>query len=340
MRVLIADKFEDQGIEGLRALGCEVTVEPDLSPETLPEAMTRLDPEVLVVRSTKVPAAAIDAGTSLKSIIRAGSGYDNIDHAHAASKGVPVSNCPGMNAVAVAELAMGHLINLDRRLAEQDTQLKSGRWNKKEFSNARGLRGMNLLVHGFGAIGQEVAARAQAFGMHIYATTRHVDSSHFESMGITLVESDRDTILEVLPEMDAISVHVPVTEETKGSCDAAFFDAMKPGAYFVNTSRGPVVDEAALAEACRTKGIRAGLDVYCEQPGFKDGEWKPEIASVSGVYCTHHCGASTDQAQLAVAEKVVELVKGLKNTGSVSCVINGVGAGAQGAEKNKASAGA
>lgn len=322
MRVLIADKFEDQGIEGLKALGCEVTVEPDLGPETLPEALGRLSPDVLIVRSTKVPASAIDAGESLKYIIRAGSGYDNIDHAHAADRGIPVSNCPGMNAVAVAELAFGHLINLDRRISEQDAELKSGKWNKKEYSKARGLKGMNLFVHGFGAIGQEVASRAKAFGMHVFTTSRHLTEGEVERLGANLIGPEREDVLKTLPEMDAVSVHVPVTDETKGSCDRKFFDAMKPGAYFINTSRGPVVDEEALAEACQSKGIRAALDVYCDQPGFKDGNWCPTIANTPGVYCTHHCGASTDQAQLAVADKVVELVKVFKETGAAECVVN------------------
>ncbi|GAB5495165.1 MAG: hypothetical protein Phyf2KO_02450 [Phycisphaerales bacterium] len=322
MRVLIADKFEDQGIEGLKALGCDVTVEPDLGPESLPEAFSRVSPDVLVVRSTKVPSQVIDSGESLRYIIRAGSGYDNIDHAHAGDRGIPVSNCPGMNAVAVAELTIGHLINLDRRIAQQDTELKSGRWNKKEFGKARGLKGMNIFVHGFGAIGQEVATRANAFGMKVYATSRHLSSSEAERLGATLIEPSRDAILKALPEMDAVSLHVPVTDETKGSCNEAFFAAMKPGAYFINTSRGPVVDEAALAKACQTKNIRAALDVYCDQPGFKDGEWSPSIAAAPGVCCTHHCGASTDQAQLAVSDKVVDLVKIFKDTGTAECVVN------------------
>lgn len=322
MRVLIADKFEDQGIEGLSALGCEVVVEPELGPETLAEALGRIQPEVLVVRSTKVPADVIAAGGPLKYIIRAGSGYDNIDYVAAGERGIAVSNCPGMNAVAVAEAAMGHLINLDRRLPDQDQQLKSGRWNKKEFSKARGLKGMNLFVHGFGAIGQEVAKRAQAFGMHVYTTSRHLTAGEVERLGATMIGCTREEIIEQLPKMDAVSVHVPATDETKGSCGSEFFNAMKPGAYFINTSRGPVVDEQALAEACRTKGIRAGLDVYCDQPGFKDGDWCPEIAKTPGVYCSHHCGASTDQAQLAVADEVVRLVSHFNATGTCENVIN------------------
>ncbi|MFI4894480.1 MAG: NAD(P)-dependent oxidoreductase [Phycisphaerales bacterium JB058] len=322
MRVLIADKFEAEGVEGLGSIGCEVVHEPGVTPDTMAEALTRIDPEVLVVRSTKVLAPAIAAAKSLRYIIRAGSGYDNIDRDAAGAKGISVSNCPGMNAVAVAELAMGHLINLDRRLPEQDAALKNGTWNKKEYGKARGLKGLNLFVHGFGAIGQEVASRAKAFGMHVYTTSHHLTAGEVERLGATLIGPERDGVLAKLPEMDAVSVHVPVTDETRGSLNAEFFGAMKPGSYFVNTSRGPVVDEQALMEACRTKGIRAALDVYCDQPATPEADWRPEVACESGVYCSHHCGASTNQAQLAVAEEVVRLVQVYKDTGSCEHVVN------------------
>lgn len=322
MRVLIADKFEAQGIEGLRGLGCEVIVEPGITPETMGEALQRLDPEVLVVRSTKVLAPAIDSARSLRYIVRAGSGYDNIDCDAASRRGIRVSNCPGMNAVAVAELTMGHLINLDRRLPEQDAALKAGRWNKKEYSVSRGLKGMNLFVHGFGAIGQEVAKRAKAFGMNVYTTSHHLNAGEVERLGATMIGPDRADVLARLPMMDAVTVHIPLTDETKGSCDAEFFGAMKPGAYFVNTSRGPVVDERALMAACAGRGIRAALDVYCGQPSTPAGEWRPEVACQSGVYCSHHCGASTDQAQNAVADEVVRLVGVYKETGSCENVVN------------------
>ena len=322
MRVLIADKFEAEGVEGLGSIGCEVVHEPGVTPDTMAEALTRIDPEVLVVRSTKVLAPAIAAAKSLRYIIRAGSGYDNIDRDAAGAKGISVSNCPGMNAVAVAELAMGHLINLDRRLPEQDAALKNGTWNKKEYGKARGLKGLNLFVHGFGAIGQEVASRAKAFGMQVFTTSHHLTAGEVERLGATMIGPERDEVLAKLPEMDAVSVHVPVTDETRGSLNAEFFGAMKPGAYFVNTSRGPVVDEQALMEACRTKGIRAALDVYCDQPATPEADWRPEVACESGVYCSHHCGASTNQAQLAVAEEVVRLVQVYKDTGSCENVVN------------------
>ncbi|HED54132.1 MAG TPA: phosphoglycerate dehydrogenase [Phycisphaerales bacterium] len=322
MRILIADKFEEQGVEALGALGCEVVVEPELGPETLPAALDRVKPEILVVRSTKVPASVIESCDTLRGIIRAGSGYDNIDGPAARARGVDVCNCPGMNAVAVAELTIGHLLNLDRRLPAQDAELKSGHWNKKEYSKARGLKGLRMLVIGLGSIGREVALRARAFGIETIAAVRHTTPERAGELGVTLIESDRDSLLKALPTVDIVSVHVPANDQTKGMCDSEFFSAMKPGSYFINTSRGALVDEPALIEAVKNRGIRAGLDVYQNQPAFKEGDWDCEVAKVDGVVCSHHVGASTDQAQQAVADEVVRLVRVFQDTGRFENVVN------------------
>ena len=322
MRIVIADKFEKQGIEALASMGCEVTVDPDLGPETLPAALDRLKPEILIVRSTKVPAAVIESCDSLRGIIRAGSGYDNIDGSAARERGIDVCNCPGMNAVAVAELTIGHLLNLDRRLSAQDAELKAGHWNKKEFSKARGLKGRTMLVIGLGSIGREVASRAKAFGIKVFGATHNMTPDAAAALGIEAVGADLASVLKALPAMDIVSVHVPANDETKGMCDAEFFGAMKEGAYFINTSRGALVDEPALIEAVRQRGIRAGLDVYQNQPAFKEGDWDSEVAKLAGVVCSHHIGASTDQAQQAVADEVVRLVRVFQDTGRFENVVN------------------
>lgn len=317
MKILVADKFEASGVAGLEQLGAEVTVEPDLGPETLAGAIKRTGAEVLVVRSTKVPAAVIDAAPGLKAIIRAGAGYDNIDSDHAAERGIAVCNTPGMNAVAVAELTIGHLINLDRRLSEQDRTLKAGRWDKAEYGKARGLKGRNILVIGTGAIGTEVIKRAQAFGMKVWAQSRSLRDDTARALNIRPVGYTREALYDALPQMDAVTVHVASTPDTHGLCDAKFFAAMQPGAYFINTSRGELVDETALAEAVKTKGIRAALDVYRDQPpaSAKSCDWKPAVADLPAVVCSHHAGASTDQAQLAVAEEVVRIVAEFERSG-------------------------
>lgn len=321
MRVLIADKFEDSGIKALKQAGCEVVVEPGLGPDTLPEALSKHQPEILIVRSTKVPANVIEGQSSLKGIIRAGAGHDNIDSAAASSKGVAVCNCPGMNAVAVAELAMGHIINCDRRLPAQDAELRTGHWNKKEYAKARGLKGLTLLLVGMGAIGREVATRASAFGMDVVGWSRSLTPQSAEQYGVRFGGSSQDDLKKLLGQADVVSIHVAATPETKGMCDAAFFAAMKDGAYFINTARGTLVDEAALLEAIKNKGLRAGTDVYQNQPGTPDEAFQTPLAA-EGVCCSHHCGASTDQAQQAVADETVRIVTEYQKTGSFINVVN------------------
>ncbi len=327
MRVLIADKFEADGIASLKGLGCQVTSEPELGPDTLGEALKRTEAEVLVVRSTKVPAGVIEGAGTLKLIVRAGAGYDNIDSDAAAGRQIPVCNCPGMNAVAVAELTIGMLIALDRRLPEQDAELRAGTWNKKEFGKSRGLKGRTLLVVGTGSIGTEVIKRAKALEMKIVAQSRSLGDDTARALGIEPLPYTREAIVEALKRADAVSIHVASTPDTQNLCGPGFFGAMKPGAYFVNTSRGDIVDENALIHAVETKGIRAALDVYQDQPGTAQAQWRPRLADVEGViHFTHHSGASTDQAQQAVADEVVRIVKSMMETGRPLHVVNGVGA--------------
>lgn len=328
MKVLIADKFEKAGIEGLTALGCEVINQPGIGTDKLGPALAQVKPDVLVVRSTKVPASVLGQSDGLKVIIRAGAGVDNIDVGAASAKGVKVCNCPGMNAVAVAELAMGLLLCCDRRIPEQTAVLRAGAWNKKEFSKtgsggARGLKGMTLGVVGVGAIGQELIRRAVAFGMHVVAWSRSITPQHADALGCEFGGVDTPALMALAARADAISVHLPLGDTTRKLFGKAFFDAMKPGAYFINTSRGGIVDEAALRDAMKTKGLRAGLDVFEGQPAEAEAPWACETALLPGAICTHHCGASTDQAQNAVADETVRIVKVLKESGRVINCVNG-----------------
>ncbi|MFG0306840.1 MAG: NAD(P)-dependent oxidoreductase [Phycisphaerales bacterium JB040] len=320
LRVLVADKFEASGIAGLEQLGASVTLSPDLGPDTLPDALAGV--EVLVVRSTKVPSSVIESADALRVIVRAGSGYDNIDCEAAGARGIAVCNCPGMNAVAVAELAMGHLIALDRRIPEQHEALRAGRWDKKEFSKAKGLKGRSILIVGTGAIGTEMITRCKAFGMRVYAQSRSLGHDTARALGIEPIPYTREALHETLGKVDAVSIHVAATPDTVDLCNAAFFHAMQPGAYFINTSRGELVDEGALAEAVRSKGIRAAVDVYRDQPGEKQCDWTTPLATLPNVHGTHHCGASTDQAQLAVADEVVRIVKTYRDEHRCINVVN------------------
>src|SRR5918993_5714575 len=317
MRVLIADKFEQSGRDGLDAAGCEFSYQPDVKDEALAEAIRAYAPDVLVVRSTKVTEPMMDAG-ALKLIVRAGAGYNTIDVAAASRRGVYVSNCPGKNAVAVAELAMALILALDRRIADNVIALREGRWDKKEFSKARGLYGRTLGLIGTGQIGQEVITRARAFGMRVVAWSRSLSDERAVVLGVERLDSPAD----VAREADVVSVHLALNPETRGLIDGAFFDAMKDGAYFVNTARGEVVDQPALVRAMREKNIRAGLDVFAAEPTSATGEFTDEVAREPNLYGTHHVGASTDQAQEAIAAETVRIIRTFKETGKVPNVVN------------------
>ena len=317
MRVLIADKFEQSGRDGLDAAGCEFSYQPDVKDDTLVEAIREYQPDALVVRSTKVTEQMFDAG-ALKLIVRAGAGYNTIDVAAASRRGVYVSNCPGKNSVAVAELALALVLALDRRIADNVIQLREGRWNKKEFSKARGLLGRTLGLVGTGQIGREVAQRARAFGMTVVAWSRSLNEELAAELGV----ERRDSPAAVAREADIVSIHVALKPETRGLINSDVFDAMREGAYFINTSRGEVVDEDALRRAMREKNIRAGLDVYAAEPASATGEFTDDIAREPNLYGTHHIGASTDQAQEAIAAETVRIILTFKETGRVPNVVN------------------
>jgi D-3-phosphoglycerate dehydrogenase / 2-oxoglutarate reductase len=318
MKVLIADKFEKVGIDGLKELGCTVISEPDVKADALPDLIRRVDPNILIVRSKKVNVDALRAGTALTLVIRAGAGIDTIDVAAASELGVFVSNCPGKNSIAVAELVMGLLLSCDRRIPDQVADLRQGKWNKAQYSKARGLHGRTLGIVGLGQIGREVAQRARAFGMRVVAWSRNL--THEEADRLDLVYAL--TPLEVARLADAVTVNVAATPETKHLVNAEFLAAMKPGAYLINTARGSVVDEAALQQAVRERGIRAGLDVFQNEPAGGTGEFASAIAQAPGVFGTHHVGASTDQAQVAIAHEVIRIVQSFRATGEVPNVVN------------------
>ncbi|MBC7933113.1 MAG: hydroxyacid dehydrogenase [Rubrivivax sp.] len=317
MRVLIADKFEQSGRDGLEAAGCEFSYQPDVKDDALVEAIRLYQPDALVVRSTKVSEAMMEAG-ALKLIVRAGAGYNTIDVAAASRRGVYVSNCPGKNSVAVAELTLALMLALDRRIADNVIQLRAGQWNKKEFSKARGLLGRTLGLVGTGQIGQEVITRARAFGMRVIAWGRSLDEERAAVLGVERMDSP----LDVAREADIVSVHVALKPETRGLIGSDFFGAMKEGAYFINTARGEVVDQDALSHALREKGVRAGLDVFANEPTSAAGEFTDDIANEPNLYGTHHIGASTDQAQEAIASETVRIIRTFKETGRVPNVVN------------------
>lgn len=298
MKVLIADKFPDQYIQKLKNSDIDVIYNPKLGENDLPEAAKEVD--CLVVRSTIVNAATIENSSQLNLIVRAGAGVNNIDIKSANKKGVYVSNCPGKNSIAVAELAIGLMLALDRRIPHNVSDFKNGKWNKGEYSKAEGLFGKTLAIVGYGAIGKEVAKRAQAFGLNIYAK----DVSRIEGYGV----KDFSEFDQILPIADIITLHLPATPQTKGLFNEKMFSMMKDGAILINTSRQDLIDEDALIKAIKEKNLKVGLDVFKGEPESKDGAVSSKLQELDNVYVTHHIGASTEQAQNAVAEETVNII--------------------------------
>jgi len=276
MKILIADSFPSTHADALTAAGHECTIEPGLDENTLEDAIG--DNAVLIVRSTKVNAATLDAGSALKLVIRAGAGTNTIDKAHAAAKNIHVCNVPGANSVAVAELAMGLILSIDRNIADNVSDLRGNTWNKKKYSKARGLMGQKIGILGMGAIGIALAERANAFGMEVHTIAKPGRTGDIADRLAKLNVVEHSDIPALLSASDIVSLHMPSNAETNGMVNAAFLSHMQPGAMLINTSRGELVDEQALLAAMEEKGIRAGLDVYQNEPGASEDTFESAIA--------------------------------------------------------------
>jgi D-3-phosphoglycerate dehydrogenase len=297
------------------------------------EAVRSTGAEVLVVRSTKVTSAVLDAGR-LALIVRAGAGYNTIDVAGASKRGIYVSNCPGKNAIAVAELTFGLILALDRRIPDNVAELRAGKWNKKAFSKARGLRGQTIGILGIGSIAQEVIRRAAAFGLDVVVWSRRFDGEErpmreAEARAFDLEREAQLVRIELAPtpaavatRADILSVHLAFGPDTKGLVGREVLAGLKPGATFINTARAEIVNHAALLEVAREQRVRVGLDVFNAEPTTATGDFSDELVALPNVYGTHHIGASTDQAQEAIAAETVRIVTSFKNTGRVPNVVN------------------
>lgn len=314
VRVLVADKLDPTAFDGLD--GIEAELRPELGAADIPGVIAGFD--VLIVRSTKVTRAAIEAADRLALIVRAGSGTNNIDVEAASERAVYVANCPGKNAVAVAELAMALILAADRAVPDNVADLRAGRWDKAKYSKARGLKGQRLGLVGFGNIARAVAARAQAFGMEVCAYSRSLTQGAAAELGVQRAGS----LAELFSGSDIVSLHVPASAETEGMVSAELVASMPGGALLVNTSRAAVWDEAAVLEAAKEGRIRVATDVISGEPEHKSGAVEHPFAGVSGVYCTHHIGASTAQAQAEIAAAAVEAVRVFASSGAVPNAVN------------------
>jgi len=312
LKILVADKFPDKYIQKMKDLDLDVIYEPKLGEKELPQAAKEVD--ILIVRSTKVNEETITSSKTLNLIIRAGSGVNNINIQAANKKGIYVANCPGMNAVAVAELAIGLMISLDRFIPDNVADFRNSAWNKDKYSKGKGLKGKTLGIIGVGAIGKEVAKRALALEMNVYGK----DITRIEGVQI----KDFSEMDQLLPLCDVITIHLPATPDTKGLFNKKMFGYMKNGAYLINTSRQDVIVEEDLLEAIKEKNIRVALDVFKGEPEGKTGEVKSKLQDNPNIYVTHHIGASTEQAQDAVAQETVDIINHYIHSGVIDHWVN------------------
>jgi D-3-phosphoglycerate dehydrogenase len=316
MKILIADAFPKERLADLAALGLTVDHRADVPVKELPAAAR--DASILVVRSKQVVKEVFDQAAALSLVVRAGAGVNTIDVAAASARGVYVANCPGQNSIAVAELAIGLVVALDRRIPDNVALLRAGKWDKKGFSEAGGLFGRTLGVAGVGAIGREVVKRAQALGMRIVAWSRSLDDRRAKELG---VERAPD-LVALARESDFLSLHLPLTKETRGAVSRPVLEALRSGAALVNTARAELVDQEALLELARTGRIRVATDVFAGEPEKGQADFDSPLGKLPGVYGTHHIGASTAQAQDAIARETVRIVESFVRTGHVPNCVN------------------
>lgn len=318
MNIVIADKLDPIAHQSLTKLGFAIYADASLADERLMQAIQEHDPEIVVVRSTKIRTEHINASHSLSLIVRAGAGTNTIDVDFASQKGIYVANCPGKNAIAVAELTMGHLLNLDRRISDNVAELRAGQWNKKKFSKSRGLFQKKLAIIGLGSCGLETLKRAKSFGMDIHVWSRSFSPQKAKELGVQYASSPQ----EAATNAHALTVHLALNTSTRGIISSDVLSSLKDGAYVINTSRGGIVDEQALLSAIERKGLRAGLDVFENEPSSSTSDFSSATTVHTSVYGTHHIGASTDQASQAVAQEVVDVVQRYRDEGTVQNCVN------------------
>lgn len=316
MHLLIADKMDTQALEELKVLGVTIESRPELTKDTLPSALAGVG--ILVVRSTEVTSKAIEAAKELNLIVRAGAGVNTIDVAAASARGIYVANCPGKNGTAVAELAMGLILALDRRIVDATVDLRAGRWEKSIYSAAQGLFGRRIGVVGLGAIGRDVLARASAFGLEPHGWSRSLTPARAAKLGVGYARNPE----ELASRSDVFSIHLPLTPQTRGIISRSVLEALPDGAILINTARSEVMDYAALEELVGKKSLRVGLDVFAGEPAGGSAAFESKLLSSGLVYGTPHIGASTEQAQRAIAAETARIIRSFLTEENVPNVVN------------------
>ncbi|MBU1125269.1 MAG: phosphoglycerate dehydrogenase [Candidatus Omnitrophica bacterium] len=317
MKILVSDPLSEEGIKILTEVKeFQVDVKTDLTPDTLKEVIKEYD--ALVVRSaTKVNKDIITAAGKLKVIGRAGVGLDNVDLEAATQKGIIVMNTPAGNTISTAEHTVSMILSLSRNIPQANMSMKQGEWKRSKFMGVE-LYNKVLGIVGFGRIGSEVAKRALSFGMKVLAFDPFLSVAVAQGMGVEVVE-----FKDILERSDYITVHTPLTEETKHLISTEAFAKMKKGVRIINCARGGIIDEKALAEAVKEgKVIGAAIDVFEQEPVAADNE----LLKLPNVIVTPHLGASTEEAQVNVAIEVAEIVRdallgrGIRNAANYPCL--------------------
>lgn len=311
MNIVVADDLPKTALELLQSEGWTIDSRSGRTPEQLSADIK--DADALVVRSaTKVTAEIIAAAPKLRAIARAGTGVDNVNVAAATARGIVVMNAPGANSVSVAELAMAQLLSLARKLPAADASMKQGKWDKKSFLGEE-VRGKVLGLAGLGRIGQGVAKRALAFEMTVIAHDPLIAAETAAKLGVELVSFD-----DLCARADYLSLHMPSTPETRQIFNAARFAACKKGLKLINTSRGDLIDEAALAAAISSGHLGgAALDVYTKEPTTDH-----TLQQLPQVVASPHIAASTREGQELVGLETAAALRDFLKTGEIRNSVN------------------
>ena len=312
-RVLVADKLETPGLDLLQQAGFEVDNRPDLKSDALKEALRAAD-GVIVRSKPQVTADLLEDPGKLRVIVRAGVGVDNIDLEAATRRGILVMNTPGGNTVSTAEQTITLMLALSRHTAAADASTRAGKWERNKFVGSQ-LAGKTLGVVGLGRVGREVARRAVGLDMKVIGYDPFMASAGAAQMGIETVAAVND----MLPRCDYLTVHTPLTDETRDLLDAARLRMMPKGARVINCARGGIINEEALAEAVKSGHLAgAALDVFVQEPPGADHP----LLKLPNVLITPHLGASTVEAQLSVAKEAAQLLIDYLLRGVVGFAVN------------------
>jgi D-3-phosphoglycerate dehydrogenase len=312
-RVIVLDDLAPEGLEQLQAAeGVEYEVRTGLKGEELRKALLEFD-GAICRSGVKLTADVLEGNRRLKAIVRAGVGTDNIDKTAATRMGMVVMNTPAGNTLSTAEHAVALMLALSRNIAPAYQSLVEGRWDRKKYMGTQ-LAGKTLGVVGLGRIGQAVALRAKALEMRVIGYDPFLSRERTEKLGIDAV----DSVKQMLPEVDYLTVHTPLTDETRDMIGAAELEIIKPGARLINGARGGIYNEAALVEGLKSGKLGGvALDVYAEEPCTDS-----PLFGMPNVVCTPHLGASTEEAQTQVAVEGVGLLVDFLATGAIRHAVN------------------